>query len=267
TLNINQGPYLQYGMIFKNEGHSINTFNNYITSASHKSLVVIVSHVTEIRTRKLIREFMFGIKNNLRPCMEQNGSIYYKFLVKLYQGVNYKILKEFKAEVMEYDDIIEFPNLTDNDDWQRIVLTWIQSLENEISYDYVAIIDSHSVVDLKKLRQILDSSIINTYTLTPEQRFYLVWADDMFIILGRESVDILLNIDYFTMPNRIKALTELFPNRISMAYYYYEVENLTNNSKLFFINDQIGMIVWTNSVKSILIEKTIGVGHVYLEID
>ncbi|CAG8829120.1 5240_t:CDS:2, partial [Gigaspora margarita] len=233
-------PYLQYGAMFKNEGHSINTFNDSITSVSHKLLVVIASHVTEIKTRKLIREFMF----------------------------------EFKAEVMEYDDIVEFPNMTVNVDWQNIVLTWIQSLEKEISYDYVAIIDSHSVVDLKKLQQILDSSVINTYTLTPKQKFYLVWgrfdiqtADDMFIILGRGSIDILLNFDYFTMPNRNKTLTELFPNRISMAYYYFEVENLTNESKLFFINDQIGMIEWTNSVKTIPIEKTIGVGHVYLEID
>ncbi|KAF0541492.1 glycosyltransferase Family 34 protein [Gigaspora margarita] len=274
TLNINQGPYLQYGAMFKNEGHSINTFNDSITSVSHKLLVVIASHVTEIKTRKVIREFMFGIKNSLRQCMEQNGSIYYKFLVKIYQGVNYKILKEFKAEVMEYDDIVEFPNMTVNVDWQKIVLTWIQSLEKEISYDYVAIIDSHSVLDLKKLQQILDSSVINTYTLTSKQKFYLVWgrfdiqtADDMFIILGRGSIDILLNFDYFTMQNRNKTLTELFPNRISMAYYYFEVENLTNESKLFFINDQIGMIEWTNSVKTIPIEKTIGVGHVYLEID
>ncbi|CAG8805689.1 14272_t:CDS:2, partial [Dentiscutata erythropus] len=91
--------------------------------------------------------------------------------------------------------------------------------------------------------------------------------DDMFIILGRGSVDILLNFDYFTMPNKNRTLTELFSNRISMAYYYFEVENLTKDSKLFFINDYNGMIEWTNSVKTIPIEKTIGVGHVYLEID
>ncbi|CAG8670171.1 4613_t:CDS:2, partial [Gigaspora rosea] len=267
-----RGPYSQNDIIVNTYGHSIDTFNH---SISHKLLVVIVSHIAEIRARKLIREYMFGIKNNLKPCMEQNGNIYYKFLVKSYQEADYRILKDFKAEIMEFDDIVEFSNLPDNVDWQKVVLTWIQSLEKiKISYDYVAIIDEHSVMDLKKLRQILDSSVINTCTLTFKQKFYLVWgrfdiqtADDMFIILGRGSIDILLNFNYFTIQNRNQTLIDLFPNQISLAYYYFEVENLTNESQLFFINDQIGMIEWSNSVKTVSIEKTIGVGHVYLESD
>ncbi|CAG8815035.1 23399_t:CDS:2, partial [Racocetra persica] len=249
--------------------YPINTFNNSFTSVSHKLLVVIPSHITEIKARKLMREFMFGIKDNLIPCTEQNGDIYYKFLVKSYRNVDYGmyVLKDFKAEVMEFDDIVEFPKLPNGVDWQKVVLTWI-------SYDYVAIIDEHSVIDLKKLRQILDSSIINNYSMTPKQKSNLVWgrfdnqmSDDMLIVLGRESIDTLLNFDYFTMPNRNETLIEIFTNQISLAYYYFEIENLTNESKLFFINDQIGMIEWSNSVKTIPVEKTIGIGRVYLESD
>ncbi|CAG8563029.1 11169_t:CDS:2, partial [Racocetra fulgida] len=190
-------------------------------------------------------------------------------------NVGYNILRKFKAEVMEFDDIVEFSNLPNNVDWQKIILTWIQSFEKiKFSYDYVTIVDEHSVMDLKKLHRILDSSVINNYTLTPEQKFYLVWgrfdiktADDMVIILGRGSIDTLLSFDYFTIPDKNETLIEMFPNQISLAYYYFKAENLTDKSNLFFINDQIGIIEWSNSIATVPIEKTIGVGHVYLEND
>ncbi|CAG8633136.1 3744_t:CDS:2, partial [Scutellospora calospora] len=221
--------------------------------------VVIISQINEIRARKLMREFMFGIKDNLRPCTEFNESIYYKFLVKPYQEINYsnRLLKDFKAESIEFDDIEEFSNISENN-WQKTVLTWIKSLElKKITYDYVVIIDEHTVINLKELQKTLDSFrdgndsfVINDNTLTPKQKFNLVWghfdiqtADDMLIIL------------------------ETFPNHISLAYYYFKDENPTNENNLFFINDQIEIIEWPNSVKYVPTEKTIGVGHVYLGSD
>ncbi|CAG8809749.1 8994_t:CDS:1, partial [Gigaspora rosea] len=65
----------------------------------YKLLIAITSQIDEIRTRKLLREYMFGIRNNLKPCMENNGDIYYKFLVKPYNQAEKKVLRDFTAEV------------------------------------------------------------------------------------------------------------------------------------------------------------------------
>ncbi|CAG8458681.1 6191_t:CDS:2 [Racocetra fulgida] len=159
----------------------------------YKLLVVITSHIDEMRTRKLLREYLFGIKDNLRPCMEKNGEIYYRFLMKPYQQTDKKVLRDFTAEAVEYDDIEEFPNQS-NMNWQKTVLTWIQSLEKqEITFDYAVIMEDQSIINLRKLLSILDSSVINTQTLTPRQKSNLVWGrfdtntnDEMFIILGQE---------------------------------------------------------------------------------
>ncbi|CAG8705574.1 2385_t:CDS:2, partial [Ambispora leptoticha] len=188
----------------------------------YKLLVVITSHIDEMRTRKLLREYLFGIKDNLRPCMEKNGEIYYRFLMKPYQQTDKKVLRDFTAEAVEYDDIEEFPNQS-NMNWQKTVLTWIQSLEKqEITFDYAVIMEDQSIINLRKLLSILDSSVINTQTLTPRQKS-------------------------------------------NLAYQYFIEPKHTDESDLFFINDNTELIEWPNAIENVPKETTIGVGHVYLE--
>ncbi|RIB09505.1 Glycosyltransferase Family 34 protein [Gigaspora rosea] len=237
----------------------------------YKLLIAITSQIDEIRTRKLLREYMFGIRNNLKPCMENNGDIYYKFLVKPYNQAEKKVLRDFTAEVVEFDDIEEFPNQP-NLNWQKTVFTWIQSIEKqEVTYDYVVIIEDHSVINLHKLLTILDSSVVNTHTLTTRQKSNLIWGrfdaegkDEMFMILGPGSITTLLELEYFVKGTRTKKQTPKY-NIITQAYHYFIEQNHSDESDLFFINDNIGLIEWPNAVENIPIKTTIGVGHVYLE--
>src|SRR3954453_11030396 len=48
-------------------------------SGHYNLLFAITSTVDAIRQRKLLREAFFGMKNNLEPCMVQDGNVYYKF--------------------------------------------------------------------------------------------------------------------------------------------------------------------------------------------
>ncbi|CAG8610681.1 10209_t:CDS:2 [Dentiscutata heterogama] len=268
---------LDHPVIYPINGDSIKPRN-------YKLLIAITSQIREIRTRKLLREYMFGIKNNLRPCMENNGDIYYKFLLKPYQQTDKRILRDFTAEYVEFDDIEEFPNQSKLN-WHKTVLTWIQSLEKqEITYDYIVIMEDHSVINLQKLLTILDSSVVNTQTLTPRQKSNLIWGrfdakekDEMFIILGPESVATLLDLDYLLkstnnnglkkrkLINKSEKTEKQNFNIITQAYHYFVESNHVDESDLFFINDNIGLIEWSNAVENIPIETTIGVGHVYLE--
>ncbi|CAG8700977.1 6105_t:CDS:2, partial [Cetraspora pellucida] len=259
--------FLDYPNIYPVTGDS--------TKPTHyKLLVVITSQIDEIRSRKLLREYLFGIKDNIRPCMEKNGEIYYRFLLKPYQQADKKVLRDFTAEAVEYDDIEEFPNQS-NINWQKTVLTWIQSLEKqEITFDYAIIMEDQSIVNLRKLLTILDSSVINTQTLTPRQKSNLVWGsfdintnDDMFIILGQESIVTLLDLNYFIKveeTNNTKRKKQP-PKLITQAYRYFIQPNRIDESDLFFINDKVGLIEWPNAIEMVPKETTIGVGHVYLE--
>lgn len=91
---------------------------------NYNILFAITSTVGAIRQRRLLREALFGIKNNLEPCMFQDGNVYYKFLIEPYKSVERGKLRDFTAEVVEYDDIEEFPNLSDQK-FQENILQWV----------------------------------------------------------------------------------------------------------------------------------------------
>lgn len=94
------------------------------TSGHYRILFVIATKISHTRHRRALREYLFGIRNNLQPCMRQDGDVYYKFLVEPYDVVPKFFLRDFRAESVEYDDIVEFPNHK-NEEWQDIVLDWV----------------------------------------------------------------------------------------------------------------------------------------------
>ncbi len=98
-------------------------------SGHYNLLFVITSKIGAIRQRKLLRETLFGIKNNLKPCMQQDGNVYYKFLIEPFQSVEKGTLRDFTAEYVEYDDIVQFPN-NSNKTFQESILTWVSKLIN-----------------------------------------------------------------------------------------------------------------------------------------
>ncbi|CAG8768820.1 10039_t:CDS:2, partial [Acaulospora colombiana] len=145
-------------------------------------------------------------------------------------------------------------NATD-ENWQRTVLEWSQSFEKQITYDYAIILDVHSVINLEKIRQALDFSIINGQLLTAEQKSNLVWglfdvqgSDEMLIVLSQKAISKILSQEEKTNVNLI-----------TQAYNY------SSESSLYFVNDYIGIIEWSNAIENIPIETTIAIGNIYQE--
>ncbi|CAB4416025.1 unnamed protein product [Rhizophagus irregularis] len=214
---------------------------------NYNILFAITSTVGAIRQRRLLREALFGIKNNLEPCMFQDGNVYYKFLIEPYKSVERGKLRDFTAEVVEYDDIKEFPNLSDQK-FQENILQWAQDLgaNKDINYNYLVIINDKALVNLKKLQQVLEESI-NGNVLTQTQKRRLVWgsfmtedADDMAIILGRDAIAPILN-----SKNSIKIVNSNFTNPITRAFQYYQ--EYPNEADLYLVNDEIGIVEFPNA--------------------
>ena len=70
------------------------------------------------------------MKNNLEPCMVQDGNVYYKFLIEPYKSVEKLTLRDFTAESVEYDDIKEFPNIS-GPKFQESILQWVSRIINK----------------------------------------------------------------------------------------------------------------------------------------
>jgi hypothetical protein len=103
--------------------------------------------------------------------------------------------------------------------------------------------------------------------LTQTQKSTLVWgsfmslnADNMAIILGHNAVGPILD-----SKDTIKVVDKNFTNPITQAFQYYQ--KYPKESKLYLVNDDVGIIEFPNSVENISIEETIAVGHLFLEED
>jgi hypothetical protein len=100
----------------------------------YKMALFIFSEMEDIDQRMLMREELFGITDNIIPCMKQDTNvIYYKFFVRKLEKVNVRILKSFKTEQMEYyHDIVEI-DVKHSDDWHQTLLEYV-STKNRIIY-------------------------------------------------------------------------------------------------------------------------------------
>jgi hypothetical protein len=96
----------------------INTSNHY------QILVAIASPADQLSRRSLMRQKYFGIHNNLLPCMTANSDIYYRFWV--YGGsenLSGDERRRYEAERMEYDDIVDMPEIKTFD--QLAIVNWV----------------------------------------------------------------------------------------------------------------------------------------------
>nr|CAG8446061.1 8709_t:CDS:2 [Entrophospora candida] len=245
----------------------VNT-NGTVNSSGHYSILFVIStKISHTRHRRALREYLFGIRNNLQPCMRQDGDVYYKFLVEPYDVVPKFFLRDFRAESVEYDDIVEFPNHK-NERWQDIVLDWTQSLAKEdITFDHLAIIKDTTIIDLQKLKLALESSVINGQYLTNVQKTNLVWGpfeslllDDLAIILGSNAIPLIIE----SKPV-VRTAGKRKDELVARTYHYYR--KYPANTDLFFVNDIVGLMEFPNSVENIPVDTTIAVGGVYLEDD
>jgi hypothetical protein len=108
--------------------------NNFIQDSkcpNYKMMLFISSELENVEKRMLMREELFGITDNLVPCMKQDTSrIFYKFLVKKKKPNDEDDLRNFLSEQMEYNDIVEITP-KDDDDWEQ---TMLKHVSNERVY-------------------------------------------------------------------------------------------------------------------------------------
>jgi hypothetical protein len=89
-----------------------------LTCPHYKIALFISSYVENYEKRMLMREELFGITDNLIPCMKQDTTeIFYKFFVKK----KTKVDRKFRSEQMEYNDIIEI-GIQHDDEWHQSLL-------------------------------------------------------------------------------------------------------------------------------------------------
>ncbi|CAG8789268.1 34457_t:CDS:2 [Gigaspora margarita] len=148
--------------LFSNNDNYVDS-NDINTSKHYKLLILITSKIEEFHHRKLLRRILFGIDDNLVPCMKYDTNIYYKFLIPPY-NINKKLYGNFVSENVEYNDIAQSSN---------------------ISFDHAVLLDDYSIISLAKLKKFLVIS-----NLSPIKLQNIVWSnfddsfvDDMFVIL------------------------------------------------------------------------------------
>jgi hypothetical protein len=96
-----------------------------MTCPHYKIALFIFSEMEQIDKRMLMREELFGITDNLIPCMKQDTTeIFYKFLVNKPKKTEMKILHSYTAEKMEYNDIVEI-NIQHSDDLHQYLLEYV----------------------------------------------------------------------------------------------------------------------------------------------
>ncbi|KAF0413744.1 glycosyltransferase Family 34 protein [Gigaspora margarita] len=237
------------------DGNDINTSKHY------KLLILITSKIEEFHHRKFLRRILFGIDDNLVPCMKYDTNIYYKFLIPPY-NINKKIYGNFVSENVEYNDIVEFQHLlySNSNYTQEVILEWAQS--SNISFDHAVLLDDYSIISLAKLKKFLVIS-----NLSPIKLQNIVWSnfddsfvDDMFVILGNKAIStILANKDlFYNTDNR---------NIVTKAYFYNKNEPQSPSNdwiNLFFVNDDKSFITLSNKLEYYIPkDSTISVRNLY----
>ncbi|GES91189.1 glycosyltransferase family 34 protein [Rhizophagus clarus] len=229
----------------------------------YKMMLLISSEMENVEKRLLMREELFGITDNLVPCMKQDTSkIFYKFLVKNKKPINDEDLRNYLSEKMEYNDIVEIsPN--GDDDWEQTLLKYSQLIKGScITFDHLVLIDVYTMINLEKLQNTISSSTIANQTISNTKK--MVWGsfnsnitDSMAIILGSSAIQPILDHSNYGSKNYTSVISRFY-------YHHLNHPNERIPHDLILINDPLSIVEWPNSLKSIsCLDCIIAIGHVY----
>ncbi|RIA82264.1 hypothetical protein C1645_835641, partial [Glomus cerebriforme] len=248
-----------------NEFKSISTplFNDNpiqnMTCPHYKLALFIFSEMEQIDKRMLMREELFGIKDNLIPCMKQDTTeIFYKFFVRKSEEIAIDYLYLYKSEQMDYYDLVEI-DVQHNDDWHQSLLEYAQSLqENCTTFDHLVLIDIFTMINIEKIHIKISSSINSENLLWGS--FNSNRTENMLAIIGSSAIRPILNNLQFKLNN----------TSILSSLYHYNQRYPNNNFRndLIFINDPSNIIEWPNSIESIIcINCIVAIGHIYQDLE
>ncbi|KAL1925559.1 uncharacterized protein VTP21DRAFT_442 [Calcarisporiella thermophila] len=225
--------------LFESEGH-------------HTLFVLVNSTMSEISRRMLIRKHLFDNYDNLVPCRRYNTEVHYKFLVRKEQKITPELRRQYVAEKIEYDDIVELPGSRQQDflEWARSLTT---ESDNTFNFDYLLIMDEHAVVRVDRVLDELKKKIIGggnfkSTSIDLHNPKLLVWGgfdnkgnDDKFVVMGMDAISMLLD-SKDTIGNQ-------GPNIITSAYNHF-AEN-PDGSPFLFVEDDQRIIPWTNQIGAV----------------
>jgi hypothetical protein len=113
----------------------------------YKYLVLIGSDALDHSRRKLLREKLFGIRDNLIHCLKNTSNVQYRFLVKDNPSINNlggnaspnakSASRRYASELMEFGDIDKLPSVRGD--------KWIESVLKLVSFDERVTLDQASV--------------------------------------------------------------------------------------------------------------------------
>ncbi|GBB83432.1 hypothetical protein RclHR1_10160001 [Rhizophagus clarus] len=231
----------------------------------YKTALFIFSEMEDVNQRMLMRETLFGITDNIIPCMKQDTNlIYYKFFVRKINKVNVAIKRDFRSEQMEYyHDIVEI-DVKNTDDWHQTLLEYAQSLQEKcITFDHLILMDVFSLINLKKIQDKILSSKIENRVITDTRK--IVWGtfennrtENMAVILGSSAIQPILDNTKYKLE---------YTSLISSLYlYYFNHTDSLIPGDLIFINDPISIVEWPNSIRSLYcVDCIVAMGHIYQE--
>ncbi|CAB4479475.1 hypothetical protein RhiirA1_442993 [Rhizophagus irregularis] len=230
---------------------------------NYKMVLFISSEMENIEKRMLMREELFGITDNLVPCMKQDTSkIFYKFLIKKKKPLDDEAFRNFLSEKMEYNDIEEITPKV-GEDWEQLMLKYAQLLQEScITFDHLILIDVYTMINLEKLQDKISSLSIANQTISNTNK--MVWGsfntnltDNMATILGSSAIKPILNHSNHPSKNYTSIISRFY-------YHHLNHPNEKIPDDLILINDPLSIVEWPNSIKSIpCVDCIIAIGHIY----
>ncbi|RIA98999.1 Glycosyltransferase Family 34 protein [Glomus cerebriforme] len=232
-----------------------------MTCPHYKTVLFISSEMEQIDKRMLMREELFGITDNLIPCMKQDTTeILYKFFVRKSENIDEKLLYLYKTEQMEYyNDIVEV-DVQQSDDWHQSLLEHAQSLQESCTtFDHLILIDIFTMINLEKVQNKILSSMDDTRKMVWGS-FVSNRTENMAVIMGSSAIQPILN----------NLNLKLNYTSIISSLYFYNQNNPNEKilDDLIFINDPISILEWPNSIKGIdCIDCIFAIGHLYQDLE
>ncbi|KAK9761371.1 hypothetical protein K7432_013783 [Basidiobolus ranarum] len=166
-------------------------------SVGYDLVILINSKITEVENRQLLRKELFSLPNNLTPCLNYNGRIYYKFFVTEGNIRNEK-MRQLRSEIMEYNDVVILPQAPT---WgkEHAMLKWANSVEGPTEFRHVMLLDSHTFVRFDQVLSELDYMIKEA--TEEEKNQPILWGNLLLernqtqaIIMSASLTEDLLNI-------------------------------------------------------------------------
>ncbi|KAI8979816.1 galactosyl transferase GMA12/MNN10 family-domain-containing protein [Mycotypha africana] len=278
----------------KTKSNSNNGSSNKLPSAAtielqpqhFKYFLVIATKADHLSRRQIIRQSYFGLTDNMEACLKRDKGLNYLFWI---YGEEPKPKtperRLYEAEKMEWNDLEKVGY--DSYD-QNAILKWVETTLNErgVTYDYLIIQDSYSLVQLNYIQQQLQAEAGKMWEVSKSvtDLAWLPAQSDKVLIAGKDAVkkamarenelkDISVQDDENASPSTIMANYYEFYRSISVQMNFITTKKDVDRLKtmlgelpVFVSRDENRFETWTNNVESIP-DMTVAVSNIYQDAD